>query len=135
VRDGWYYEEARASPDGSGRTIACLLMPRLARTAAQAGAPAVVVAQYGRSYWAAGDAYRAKADADVAHVLGCARQAGLLTIDLAAPLKAAIAARGLDPLYGRDHHTPAGNRLVAELLQQELRRHNLLPVINAHQSE
>jgi hypothetical protein len=114
IFQGWYYDEVRAVPPGTGPTIACLLMPRLAKL----GAPVVIMAQYGRSYWR-GYADREKGVAPaVRKVLGCASDAGLIAFDLADPLKAVIDARGsdgrgLDALYRTDHHATAGNRVVA----------------------
>jgi hypothetical protein len=123
IRDGWYYEEIQAVPPGTGETIACLLMGRLARL----GVPVLVVAQYGRGYWEADAAYRAHAHGSSAKVLGCAAAAGLAAFDLAPPLQSAIEARGLPALYSSEHHTPEGNRTVAELIYRELVRRNLLP--------
>ena len=122
IRDGWYYDEARATPPGTGETISCLLMPRLASL----GVPVVVVAQYGRGYWEADAAYKARANAATARALDCAAKAGLLAIDLAPPLKAAIEARGLAALFRSEHHSAAGNRVVADLILQELARRKLL---------
>jgi hypothetical protein len=122
IRDGWYYEEARATPPGTGETISCLLMPRLARL----GVPVVVVAQYGRGYWQADSAYRAEAAAATHKVLGCAEKAGLLVFDLAPPLGAATEARGLATLYRSEHHSAEGNRVVADLILRELVRDKLL---------
>ncbi len=123
IRDGWYYEEVQAVPPGTGETIACLLMQRLAKV----GVPVLVVAQYGRGYWQADAAYQARARSSSLKVLGCAAGAGLAAFDLAQPLQAAIAARGLATLYSSEHHTAEGNRIVAELIYQELTRRNLLP--------
>src|SRR5262249_10940305 len=120
--DGWYYDEVQAAPSGSGPDISCALMGRLA----QLGLPVVVLAQYGRGVWIADGAYRAKALHDIGTVLDCAGAAGLIPFDLAQPLKPAVDARGLDAIFRREHHTPQGNRLVAELIQQELVRHHLL---------
>jgi len=122
VRDGWYYEEARATPPGTGETISCLLMPRLATL----GVPVVVVAQYGRGYWEADAAYKASASDATRKVLGCAEKAGLVAVDLAPPLRAAIEARGLAALFQSEHHSPAGNRMVADLILQEIARARLL---------
>jgi hypothetical protein len=122
IRDGWYYEETRATPPGTGETISCLLMPRLARL----GVPVVVVAQYGRGYWEADAAYMATAAGATARVLGCAEKAGLVVFDLAPPLKAAIEARGLATLYRSEHHSAEGNRVMADLIFHELVRTRLL---------
>ncbi len=122
IFQGWYYDEVRAAPPGSGPAIACGLMPKLATL----GVPVVVMAQYGRGYWR-GYAEREKGVAPaVAKVLGCASAAGLIAFDLSDPLKAVIDERGLDALYRTDHHATAGNRVVAELLMQELVRRGLL---------
>ena len=123
IRDGWYYDEVRASPSGSGPAISCLLMRRLAGL----GVPVVVLAQYGRGVWIAGGAYKAKAVRDIGTVLDCARHAGLVPFDLAKPLKAAVEARGLDAIFRAEHHTAQGNRVVAGLVLQELARRHLLP--------
>jgi hypothetical protein len=122
IRDGWYYDEARAVPPGTGETIACLLMPRLAGL----GVPVVVMAQYGRGYWGDDTRKKARAVATARTVLGCAAKAGLLALDLHDPLKAAVEARGKEPLFRIEHHSPEGNRLVADLLVQELVRQQLL---------
>jgi hypothetical protein len=123
VRDGWYYEEERASPPGTGVAISCRLMPRLTKL----GVPVLVVAQFGRNFWGGDAAWQASQYAASAKVLSCAREAGLLTLDLSGPLKPLIEAKGLDALYGRDHHTPEGNRVVADLILQELLSRKLLP--------
>jgi hypothetical protein len=123
IRDGWYYEEVQAVPRGTGETIACLLMQRLATL----GVPVLVVAQYGRGYWEADAAYQARAHGSSRNALGCAAAAGLVAFDLAGPLQAAIEARGLSTLFSSEHHTPEGNRIVAELIYRELLRRHLLP--------
>lgn len=123
IHEGWYYDEVRAVPPGSGETIACLLMPRLAAL----GVPVVVMAQYGRGYWR-GYADREKSVAPtVRKVLACAADAGLIAFDLAGPLKGVIEQRGLEKLYRTDHHATEGNRVVADLLMAELLRNGLLP--------
>ena len=119
---GWYVDEIRATPPGTGATIACLLMPKLAAL----GAPVVVMAQYGRGYWRGYADRETTVAPSVRKVLGCAADAGLIPFDLSDPLKAAIEARGIDPLYRNDHHSVAGNRVVADLLMVELVRRGLL---------
>jgi hypothetical protein len=123
IRSGWYYDEMQALPSGSGPTISCLLMARLAKL----GVPVLVLAQYGRGVWIADGAYKAKALRDIHTVLGCAGEAGLIAYDLVEPLKPVIEARGLDALFRIEHHTPEGNHIVAELIQRELERRHLLP--------
>jgi len=122
LENGWYYDEVQAMPPGSGPTISCLLMQRLAGL----GRPVVVMAQYGRGVWIAEGAYKAKAMHDIGTVLGCARDAGLVPFDLAEALKPAVQALGLDAIFRAEHQTPEGNRVVAELIQQELVRRRLL---------
>jgi hypothetical protein len=123
IRDGWYYDETRATPPGTGDTISCLLMPRLAKL----GVPVMVVAQYGRGYWGADAPYKSRAIGASRNVLACAEKAGLVALDLAPPLEAAIKARGLDVLFQSEHQSAEGNRVVAELIRHELERRKLLP--------
>ena len=123
IRNGWYYNEVRALPAGTGDTVSCLLMQRLAKL----GVPVVVMAQYGLGHWRGDAGYQGEGYHATAAVLQCAAHAGLVAFDLAAPLKAAIGARGLGALYRSEHHSPEGNRLVADLLAGELMRHRLLP--------
>ena len=122
IRDGWYYEEERASPTGIGEEISCRLIPRLVHL----GVPVLVVAQFGRNYWGGDTAWQASQYAVSAKMLSCAAKAGLATLDLSGPLKPLIEAKGLNALYGRDNHTPAGNKVVADLILQELLRRHLL---------
>src|SRR5262249_3143178 len=93
---------------------------------AKLGMPVIVLAQYGRGVWIADGAYKAKAFRDIATVLRCAGDAGLIPFDLAEPLTAAVQARGLDALFRSEHHTPEGNRVTAELILQELVRRHLV---------
>jgi hypothetical protein len=123
IYEGWYYDEVRAAPRGSGETIACLLMPRLATL----DAPVMVLAQYSRGHWMADAAGKARDFHVVRKVLDCAAQAGLPTYDLGAPLKPTVEARGIKALFRTDHHSPEGNRVVAELIMRELVRQRLLP--------
>jgi hypothetical protein len=126
IRDGWYYSEARALPLGDGDTVACRLMPRLAKL----GIPVVVLAQYGLGYWGGDADYRAASDRAVANVMRCAGEAGLVALDLAQPLKAALDARGRAALYRSEHHSAEGNRWVAERLARELAQRHLLPAVS-----
>ena len=113
----WYYDEQRATPPGTGEILACPLMTRLARL----GVPALVVAQPNRAVWGKPEIL-AKARHHVAVTLGCARAAGLATLDMMPIVEKEIAARGLDALYRVDHHTPAGNRLTADEIARVLER-------------
>ena len=123
IRKGWYYYEERALPPGTGDTVSCRLMQRLAKL----GVPVIVMAQYGLGHWRGDADYQSQGYQATANVLRCADQAGLVALDLAPPMKAAIDARGLGTLYRAEHHSPEGNRLVAELLAGELMRRRLLP--------
>ena len=123
VRNGWYYNEVRALPPGAGDTVSCRLMPRLAKL----GVPVIVVAQYGLGHWRGDADYQSRGYQATSGVLRCAKEAGLIALDLAAPMKAAIDARGLGALYRGEHNPPEGNRLVAELLAGELTRCHFLP--------
>jgi hypothetical protein len=118
IRNGWYYNEVIALPSGAGDTVSCRLMPRLAKL----GVPVIVVAQYGLGHWRGDADYQSRGYQATSGVLRCAKEAGLIALDLAPPMKAAIDARGLATLYRSEHNSPEGNRLVAELLANELTR-------------
>lgn len=118
---GWFFDEVQATPPGSGETVACLLMSRLAAI----GVPVVVVAQYNRLHWMADTAVQAVERQAVGKALGCASAAGLIALDLAEPLKPALEARGIDALFHSNHHSAEGNRVVAELITRELARRRL----------
>jgi hypothetical protein len=123
IFDGWYYTETPGAPRGSGAAVGCLLMQRLAGL----GVPVVVLAEYSRGHWMAGDAGKARDFAKSGPVLACAEKAGLTALSLAEPLKPAIAKRGVDALFRSDHHSAEGNRATAEAILQELNRRHLLP--------
>jgi hypothetical protein len=118
IRNGWYYNEVRALPPGAGDTVSCRLMPRLAKL----GVPVIVMAQYGLGHCLGDADYQNQGYQATSGVLRCAKQAGLIALDLAPPMKAAIDARGLGTLYRSEHNSPEGNHLVAELLASELTR-------------
>jgi len=124
MQRGWYFDEVQGAPPGSGEEIACLLMARLAGL----GVPVMLLSQYSRGYAMADAAGKDRDRRTVAKVLGCATAAGLIAFDLAEPLQAAITQRGVDALYRTDHHSAAGNRVVAEQIRDELARRRLLPV-------
>jgi hypothetical protein len=123
IQRGWYFDEVQAVPPGTGETIACLLMPRLAAI----GVPVVILAQYGRAFWTTDEEGKARDRRAVRKVLDCASEAGLIPIDLADPMKPAIEARGVDALFRTDHHSAEGNRAAADLIMHELVRRHLLP--------
>lgn len=116
IQRGWYFDEVRGVPSGSGEAIACLLMPRLAAL----GVPVVVMAQYSREYWTESAALRAEDHRAVQRVLGCASEAGLIPFDLSNPMKAVIDDKGVNALYRSDHHSAEGNRAVADIVLHEL---------------
>lgn len=122
MQRGWYFDEVRSAPPGTGETVGCLLMPKLAGL----GVPVMMVAQYSRDHAMADAEGKARDFRTVRKVLGCAAEAGLATFDLAEPLRAEIAARGIDALYRTDHHSAQGNRVVAEMIKGELDRRRLL---------
>jgi hypothetical protein len=122
IFDGWYYDEARAAPPGSGARVACLLMQRLAGL----GVPVMVVAEYPRSHWRADAAGRSDDVARTGAVLACAAQAGLIPLDMSQPLATVVAAQGVDALFRSEHHSPQGNRATATAVMDALMRHRLL---------
>jgi hypothetical protein len=122
MQRGWYFDEVRGAPPGSGETIACQLMPRLAGL----GVPVMLLAQYSRDHAMADAEGKARDFRTVAKVLGCAAEAGLVAFDLAQPLQAAIAKRGIGALYRTNHHSAEGNRVIADLIKGELARRDLL---------
>ena len=122
LQRGWYFDEVRGAPAGSGEAIVCLLMPRLAAL----GVPVVVMAQYSREYWTQSAGRRAEDQRSVDRVMGCARTSGLIPFDLATPMQPIVDTKGVDALYRSDHHSAEGNRIVADLVLRELERLNLV---------
>lgn len=119
----WYYEAVSILPAGEGEKLACPLMQRLARI----GVPTLVVAQFGRDAWEPDETEAARQKLVAQHVLQCATQAGLATLDLFDTMQQAVRQRGIDALYRLEHHSGAGNRLVAQSIATELSRRHLLP--------
>jgi hypothetical protein len=122
LQRGWYFDEVRGAPAGSGEAVVCLLMPRLAAL----GVPIVVMAQYSREYWTQSAGRRAEDRRSVEKVMACARTSGLIPFDLARPMQPIVDAKGVDALYRSDHHSAEGNRIVADLVLRELERLNLV---------
>jgi hypothetical protein len=115
----WLADEERATPRGTGEKLACPLMRHLAAL----GVPTLVVAQYNRwTLWTDNESWRADVRRQAGVVLRCAAAAGLSTLDTFAIVEQAVRARGIDAIYIRDHHTPDGNRLIAEAIAAELKR-------------
>lgn len=123
IQKGWYFDEVQAVSPGTGATIACLLMPRLAAV----GVPVVVVAQYGRTHWKADAEHKARDFRAIRKVLDCASEAGLIPLDLSDQMKPTVETRGIDSLFRTDHHSAEGNRVVADLIMRELVRRGLVP--------
>lgn len=117
VLDRWYFTSRRAMPEGAGERLLCPLMARLH----DIGAPVLVVAHVGRSVW---EKPRPHERRRMLLALDCARKAGLDTLDLFPVLEKSIAEHGLDAYYRGDHHSPAGNRLIAGLIAEKLKRLN-----------
>lgn len=120
----WFGDHVRALPQGMGERLVCPLMKRLAAI----GVPTLVVAQYDPDMWL--DKTRGPEERRVSrHVLGCAAEAGLATLDLFEPIDQTVRARGIRSLYGynSEHHNADGNRLAAERIAAELERRKMLP--------
>lgn len=122
ILDGWFYDEVQGAPRGSGPEVSCLLMQRLAKL----GVPVVVLAEYPRSHWTADAAGKARDFAKTGPVLACAEKAGLTALDMAEPLKGAIAKNGIDAMFRSEHHSAEGNRATAEAIIHELAGRHLL---------
>ena len=97
---------------------------------AKLGVPVLVVAQYDRTAWDNGEAYRLEQHSEAARVLKCAAEAGLATFDSFDLVQQAIREQSVGALYRIGHHSPAGNRLIAETIAHELVRQQLLPPSN-----
>jgi len=122
IFDGWYYDEVQGAPHGSGPQVACLLMQRLARL----GVPVVVLAEYSRSHWMADAEGKARDFARTGPVLACAAKSGLIALDMAQPLRPAMAKHGIDAMFRSEHHSPEGNRATAAAIARELAGRRLL---------
>ena len=119
----WIFDDVQALPEGTGRELACPLVRRLAGL----GVPTLVLAQYDRTAWEHGDAYKHEQHAEAARILECAAQVGLPTLDTFDMVQAAVVAQGVDAIYLYGHHSAAGNRLIAHAIARELTRLRLLP--------
>lgn len=119
----WLAVTERATPDGTAERLACPLMERLAglRT------PTLVVAQYAPDYWEHDDAEERVEERTMSRgVLACAAEAGLATFDTFDVIDRTVRERGLEYLYLEEHHSPGGNRVIAEAIAAELERRRLL---------
>jgi hypothetical protein len=115
----WLADEERATPRGTAEKIVCPMMRRIAAL----GVPTLVVAQYNRwTLWTDNTAWRSDVRRQADLVLHCATAAGLAVLDTYGVVEQAVRARGIDAIYIRDHHTPEGNRLIAEAIAAKLKQ-------------
>jgi hypothetical protein len=123
---GWQYEwsidHLRISPRGTGEAMACPLMQRVARL----GVPTLVVAEYDPWVWKNAD-YRREQRRLSAHVLDCARRAGLATLDLFEAIDAAVTQKGYDAIFRTSHPGPAGHAIAADRVADALSRSYIPP--------
>lgn len=120
----WFWQDAEATPPGTGEQLACPLMQRIATL----HIPTLVVAQYRPHVWLADSKKWAEEQRRLSRsVLNCATTAGLKTYDTFSLIDAAIKTHGVQSLYGEWHHSAVGNHLVAEGVAVELARLNMLP--------
>jgi hypothetical protein len=116
----WLADEERATLRGTGDKLVCPMM----RHVAALDVPTLVVAQYSRwTLWTDNAPWRADVRRQAGLVLRCAQAAGLATLDTYDVVERAVRQRGIDAIYIRDHHTPYGNRLIAEAIAAELKMH------------
>lgn len=121
--DEWTSDDVRALPAGTGERLVCPLMRRLAGI----GVPTLVVVQYEPTIWRKGDAtYNANQIRLSRLVEDCAGKAGLATFDTYDVVEAGVRRDGLTAIYGPQHHTPDGNRLIADAVASELAKRNML---------
>lgn len=115
----WFGDHLRVHPAGSGERIACALTERLAELQKKARARVLVVALYDPVTWQ-DPAFAAEQRRLTKGLLACAAKEKLAVFDTYDAM-AAIAARGeVRGLYGTWHLSPAGNRLIAELIARQL---------------
>ncbi len=117
----WGEGDLRATPEGTWRDLACPLVRRLVSL----GVPLFIVAQYDLSMWDAGPAYAAEQHDRIETVLACAKEIGVATLDTFPAIDRLMKAGQRDRLYRIWHHSPDGNRLVAELIAAELKARGL----------
>ena len=115
----WFGDHRRAGPAGSGEAIACRLSERLAELQKKSGARVLVVAQYDPVVWQ-DRAFAAEQRRMTAGLLGCARKAGLATLDSFDAVAAGGGQDGPRGLYGLWHMNDKGNRLIADAVAATL---------------
>lgn len=117
----WLVDHRRATPPGTGTRLACPLLRRMAAL----GVPTLVVAQYDFYVWQNAE-FAAEQRRISQEVLKCADAAGLASLDLYDRTEKAVRERGLKALYGTWHPSPAGYRLIADAIAEEVTRRQLL---------
>ena len=119
----WQGAGARATPAGSGETLACPLMQRLARI----GVPTLVVGLYAPSVWRLDPRPQWVIDEirQTRQTLACAAAAGLATLDMYDTLDKAVRERGRDAIFFNFHVSAEGNRHIAAAVAAELARRHL----------
>jgi lysophospholipase L1-like esterase len=113
----WFGDHVRIHPAGSGERIACALTERLAALQKQSGAKVLLVALYDPVVWQ--DAkFAAEQQRLTQTLLGCADKQGVAILDTFADLEK----QGSGKLYRLWHMNAAGNKLVADLIADQLAR-------------
>lgn len=112
----WFYDDELVMPQGTGWTLGCPLIARLAMLEV----PVLVVIQYARDEWRP-HPHGNPANAWTRHVADCARKAGMAVLDTMDVLDGAVRAGGLDAVYREGHHSPQGNRIVAAAIAAKLK--------------
>ena len=127
IADEKFGYRQRALPKGTGEAVACALTRRLAAI----GLPVLLVAQYDPRPWTEPDQDRGGQHRQARHVLRCAQDAHLLTLDTFDALDELVRTQGRAIAYGNApqiHHNGFGNQLVAELIAETLTKALLAPV-------
>jgi hypothetical protein len=119
----WFWQDAEGTPAGTGETLACPLMQRVAALKI----PTLVVAQYRPHIWQYNKKWADEQRRLSQTVLKCAQSAGMQTYDSFQLVDDAVKKRGVDAIYGSWHHSPAGNHLVAEGIFAALTQLKMLP--------
>ena len=112
----WLYEDVMIMERGQGWTLGCPLISRLA----DLKMPVLVVIQYARDEWRP-HPHGTSESAWSRHVADCARASGMQVLDTMDVLDGAVRAGGLDSVYREGHHSPEGNRIVAEAIAARLK--------------
>ena len=103
-----------------GIAVSCLLMDRLATMARSSNLNVIVLAQYPPATWR--DAEFGRNERKVGGtILGCARRAGLATLDAYDETRKAAARDGVAPFYINGHMNDLGNALTAKIIAGRLR--------------